>query len=65
MSIVIGLLLLGAAALLIAPVFFMLGVNHGLSEWIAVVPKITYWQSFFVTILLLPFFVRAAKNNND
>jgi hypothetical protein len=41
------------ALIAIGPLLLLIGINYGLSEWITAVPKITYWQAFFVSFLLV------------
>jgi len=46
-------IVLSIALILIGPLLLLAGINYGLSEWIPAVPKITFWQAFFVSFLLV------------
>jgi len=55
-------IVLSIALIVIGPLLLLVGINYGLSEWIPAVPKITFWQAFFVSILLvLAKFIAAKK----
>ena len=45
--------LFSIALIAIGPVILLVGINYGLSEWIPAVPKITFWQAFFVSFLMV------------
>jgi hypothetical protein len=61
MGAVIGFLIVIPIVIAIGTLFLFLGINYGLSAWIEQIPKITFWQAFFLSFIIGAWSTKSGK----